>query len=85
MNVYVGTIEHEIISKDKGGSVTAQANGLFNCAWAAGALVGPSLAGYLKEHYGWGVMGLVQAGLSAGMLVILLLTVVYRVKAGRRS
>ncbi|OJD35373.1 mfs general substrate transporter [Diplodia corticola] len=35
----------------------AQAYGLFNMAWAAGALVGPIWAGYVKERAGWGTMG----------------------------
>lgn len=35
----------------------AQAYGLFNMAWAGGALVGPIWAGYVKQHAGWGAMG----------------------------
>lgn len=35
----------------------AQAYGLFNMAWAGGALVGPIWAGYVREAAGWGAMG----------------------------
>ncbi|KAL1622520.1 hypothetical protein SLS54_005086 [Diplodia seriata] len=35
----------------------AQAYGLFNMAWAGGALVGPIWAGYVKDTAGWGTMG----------------------------
>ena len=34
----------------------AQAYGLFNMAWAGGALVGPILAGMVNETAGWGTM-----------------------------
>ncbi|KAF2401603.1 putative MFS amine transporter [Trichodelitschia bisporula] len=34
----------------------AQAYGLFNTAWAAGALVGPIWAGFVRDARGWGTM-----------------------------
>ncbi|BDD61269.1 hypothetical protein MAP00_006329 [Monascus purpureus] len=35
----------------------AQAYALFNVAFAAGTIAGPLMAGYIKEHAGWGTMG----------------------------
>ncbi|KAE8370705.1 MFS transporter [Aspergillus caelatus] len=34
----------------------AQGYGLFNCAFAAGSLVGPIWAGMIRDEYGWGTM-----------------------------
>jgi MFS family permease len=31
----------------------AQAYGLFNMAWAAGSMIGPLLAGFVRDAYGW--------------------------------
>lgn len=43
----------------------AQSYGLFTCAMAAGTLVGPVLAGFLKETFGWNVMTLAMGALVA--------------------
>ncbi|MCJ1270378.1 hypothetical protein MMC22_010275 [Lobaria immixta] len=39
------------------GGATAQAYGLFNVAFAAGMIVGPLYAGFVRETAGWGTMG----------------------------
>ncbi|KAI3319056.1 major facilitator superfamily domain-containing protein [Xylariaceae sp. AK1471] len=39
------------------GGATAQAYGLFNVAFAAGTIVGPIFAGFVREQSGWGTMG----------------------------
>lgn len=44
---------------------TAQAYGLWNVAFAAGTIAGPLMAGYIKEHAGWGTMGWSIGALSA--------------------
>ena len=43
----------------------AQAYGLFNVAFSAGCLVGPILAGLIRDSAGWAVMGWSLAVLSA--------------------
>ena len=43
----------------------AQAYGLFNTAWAAGYLVGPVWAGYVRDTAGWGTMTWSLGALSA--------------------
>ncbi|KAG9188041.1 hypothetical protein G6011_01964 [Alternaria panax] len=48
----------------KGGAF-AQAYALYNCAFAAGCMVGPLLAGFLAEDSGWGTMSAVLGALSA--------------------
>ncbi|CAN9376943.1 unnamed protein product [Alternaria alternata] len=48
----------------KGGAF-AQAYALYNCAFAAGCMVGPLLAGFLVEDSGWGTMAAVLGALSA--------------------
>jgi MFS family permease len=48
----------------KGGAF-AQAYALYNCAFAAGCMVGPLLAGFLAEDSGWGTMAAVLGALSA--------------------
>ncbi|KAL1630561.1 hypothetical protein SLS56_004835 [Neofusicoccum ribis] len=47
----------------------AQAYGLFNMAWAGGALVGPIWAGYVRDGAGWGAMGW-SLGLLAGVTAV---------------
>ncbi|KAJ5673762.1 hypothetical protein N7462_009201 [Penicillium macrosclerotiorum] len=49
-----------------GGGATAQAYGMLNSAWATGNLIGPYLAGYVKEAAGWGTITWVL-GLVAGI------------------
>lgn len=53
---------------DKGGAA-AQAYGLLNSAWATGNLVGPYLAGYMRQASGWGTLTWVL-GLVAGMTAV---------------
>ena len=43
----------------------AQAYGLFNTAWAAGSVVGPLWAGFVRARAGWGTMTLSLGLLSA--------------------
>ncbi|KAL8796759.1 MAG: hypothetical protein Q9182_007302, partial [Xanthomendoza sp. 2 TL-2023] len=42
----------------------AQANSLQRCAFAGGTAVGPLLAGFLKNTFGWGVMSTVLGAMS---------------------
>ena len=42
----------------------AQCYGLFTCAMAAGALVGPVLAGAVKDRFGWTVMAWILGAFS---------------------
>lgn len=51
----------------KGG--VAQGYGLFICAFAGGTLVGPLLAGFIREHYSWGTMAWVL-GLVSGVTAV---------------
>lgn len=44
---------------------TAQAYGLWNLAFAAGTIAGPLMAGYIRDHAGWGTMGWSIGVLSA--------------------
>ena len=57
------------------GGATAQAYGMLNAAWATGNLIGPYLAGYVRETAGWStitwVLGLV-AGVAAVPLLLYL-------------
>jgi MFS family permease len=46
--------EHQGIFGKHG--AVAQGYGLFNCAFAAGSLVGPIWAGMIRDAYGWGTM-----------------------------
>ncbi|KAL3449917.1 major facilitator superfamily domain-containing protein [Aspergillus insuetus] len=59
---------------NKGGA-TAQAYGMLNSAWATGNLVGPYLAGYIRQAAGWDtitwVLGLI-AGITAVPLFLYL-------------
>lgn len=58
----------------KGGAM-AQAYGLMNSAFAAGSLVGPVFAGFVRERFGWGVMGWglgLVSGVSAVPMVLVL-------------
>ncbi|KAL5045434.1 major facilitator superfamily domain-containing protein [Aspergillus fruticulosus] len=57
---------------EKGG--TAQAYGLFNAAWSGGQVVGPLVAGWLVDSWGWGVMVGVFGGVSAVTAVGLCVT-----------
>lgn len=52
----------------KGGAY-AQAYGLFNMAWAGGALVGPIWAGFIEKQAGWGTMAW-SLGLLSGLTAI---------------
>lgn len=47
----------------------AQGYGLFICAFAAGTLVGPLLAGFVKENHSWGAMAWVL-GLVSGVTAL---------------
>ncbi|KAF2091264.1 MFS general substrate transporter [Saccharata proteae CBS 121410] len=47
----------------------AQAYGLFNMAWAGGALVGPIWAGYVRDSAGWGTMAW-SLGLLSGVTAV---------------
>lgn len=48
---------------------TAQAYGLFNVAFAAGTILGPLMAGNIRDQAGWGTMGLSIGILSVGTSV----------------
>lgn len=72
MNTYVSSIEKDHPDMLGEGQATAQANGLYNCAFAAGTLIGPSVAGFVKARFGWGAMGLTLGLMSAVMAVITL-------------
>ncbi|KAI1178986.1 MFS general substrate transporter [Nemania sp. FL0916] len=57
-------IVHIVIAKERDrpgifgpGGATAQAYGLYNVAFAAGSIVGPIFAGFVREHSGWATMG----------------------------
>lgn len=50
---------------------TAQAYGLFNIAWSGGQVIGPLVAGFLVDHYGWATMASVLSAISGGTAVIL--------------
>lgn len=54
-------------------SATAQAYGLFDSAYAGGSIVGPLFAGLIKDHAGWGAMGLSLGVLCAVTSVPVLL------------
>lgn len=56
------------------GGATAQAYGLFNVAFAAGTIVGPIYAGFVRETAGWGTMGW-SLGLLSGVTSIPVLLV----------
>ncbi|KAK3172571.1 hypothetical protein OEA41_005895 [Lepraria neglecta] len=47
----------------------AQAYGLLNCAFAAGSMVGPLYAGFIKEWLGWSAMSLMMGTLVSVILV----------------
>ena len=47
----------------------AQAYGLLSCSFAAGALIGPLYAGFVKEKLGWPAMALLMGVLSSVSLV----------------
>ena len=51
----------------------AQAYGLLNCAFAAGSMVGPLYAGFIKEWLGWSAMSLIMGIMSSIMLVFVFL------------
>ncbi|KAI8634352.1 major facilitator superfamily domain-containing protein [Xylariaceae sp. FL1651] len=51
------------------GGATAQAYGLFNVAFAAGTIVGPLFAGFVRERSGWGTMGWSLGALSGSASV----------------
>jgi MFS family permease len=56
----------------KNGAI-AQAYALMNCAFAAGSLIGPVWAGFVREHLGWGTMTWTLALLSGVTAVPILL------------
>ena len=45
----------------------AQVNGLYNCAFAAGTMVGPVWAGLVKDHFGWNTMSW-SLGLASALM-----------------
>lgn len=71
----VAEIVHSVDEKEKerpgifGKGATAQAYGLFNCAFATGSIVGPLFAGLIKHHAGWAAMGWGLGALSAATSV----------------
>ncbi|KAL4983875.1 major facilitator superfamily domain-containing protein [Aspergillus falconensis] len=50
---------------------TAQAYGLFNVAWSGGQVIGPLMAGFLVDQYGWATMASVLSAISGGTALIL--------------
>lgn len=64
--------ERESSETFNGSGAISQGYGLFNAAFAAGSLVGPVWAGYIRDDYGWGTMAW-SLGLLAGVASIILL------------
>ncbi|KAK6837167.1 hypothetical protein RU639_001384 [Aspergillus parasiticus] len=74
--VEMSCIVEELQSQQPGifgkGGATAFAYGLSNCAFAAGAMAGPFLGGWVWDAYGWATMGWVLAlPLGASSLLVL--------------
>lgn len=69
VNLCVAAIEEKFPGLCGSKGAVAQGFGLFICAFAAGALVGPLLAGFVKEHANWGTMTWVL-GLVSGCIGI---------------
>jgi MFS family permease len=55
----------EILERNGDGTSYAQSYGLFTCAMAGGTMIGPILAGLLKEKFGWSAMTWALGGLAA--------------------
>lgn len=69
VNLSVAAIEEKFPGLCGNTGAVAQGFGLFICAFAAGTLVGPLLAGFVKEHSNWGTMTWVL-GLVSGCIGI---------------
>ena len=69
VNLSVAAIEKDFPGICGSRGAVAQGFGLFICAFAAGTLVGPLLAGFIKEHSNWGTMTWVL-GLVSGLVGI---------------
>ncbi|KAL1852573.1 hypothetical protein Plec18170_005704 [Paecilomyces lecythidis] len=67
----IDTKERECPDVFGGSSAISQGYGLFNCAFAAGSLIGPVWAGLVRDDYGWGAMGW-TLGLLSGVASIIL-------------
>jgi MFS family permease len=69
VNLSVAAIEEKFPGLCGSTGAVAQGFGLFICAFAAGTLVGPLLAGFVKEHSNWGTMTWIL-GLVSGCIGI---------------
>ena len=71
----IAEISHVVSSEEaksegfEGKSASALAYGIYNCAFAAGTLVGPVWGGMIVEHFGWGTMGW-SLGLLCGITAV---------------
>ncbi|PKX90033.1 putative MFS transporter [Aspergillus novofumigatus IBT 16806] len=68
----VGDMEKKAPGKLNQAAASALGYGLMNSAWSAGALVGPFLAGFIKDAAGWNTMAWVL-GLVVGVSAVLVL------------
>lgn len=64
VNLSVAAIEEKFPGLCGSKGAVAQGFGLFICAFAAGTLVGPLIAGFVKEHASWGTMTWVLGSVS---------------------
>jgi MFS family permease len=74
--VEISCIVEDVMSQHPGifvkGGATAFAYGLSNSAFAAGAMVGPFLGGWVRDMYGWATMGWALAlPIGASSLLVL--------------
>lgn len=67
----VSAFEHEQPGAFGGKGVAARAYGLFNCAFAAGQVLGPMWAGAVKTAYGWATMSW-MLGVASGVTGLLM-------------
>ncbi|KAF4179593.1 hypothetical protein CNMCM8927_007560 [Aspergillus lentulus] len=74
--VEISDVVRDMEKKDSGklnqAAATALSYGLMNSSWSAGALVGPFLAGFIKDAAGWNTMAWVL-GLVVGVSAVLIL------------
>ncbi|GKZ28445.1 hypothetical protein AbraIFM66950_007113 [Aspergillus brasiliensis] len=54
------------------GGASSQAYGLSNAAFAAGTLVGPLYAGYIRQAVGWSMMAISLGAFSAVMVILII-------------
>ena len=69
----VGEMEDQWPGEFGSNSVSGRANGLINMMVAAGGMVGPLYAGYVRVKGGWEVLAWCNAGWSLGLLMLVIL------------